>query len=206
MMASGTFVPEICFLYGLFFNGDFTHFIRFDAQKEIQSIRFSHLCEEILQIINTEKAAVVMVAETEGLVGTALRAAPVQRNEADIPFKHPRVRKWLSFTSERAYRQNVALITGIVDRSPDEKIQPFVRLLDHRSGLSGHFHASVFPYRPIKIGRLDIHQTVHQLYETEGMQSILHLINDDREFSGAGESEFIRGACWIAPISTYITE
>ena len=28
---------------------------------------------------------------------------------------------------------------------------------------------------------------------------MLHLLHDDRGGAGAGESEFVRGACWIAP-------
>jgi len=29
----------------------------------------------------------------------------------------------------------------------------------------------------------------------------LHLLNDTRIASGTGESELLRGACWIAPIA-----
>lgn len=206
MIASGSFVPELCLLYGLFFNGDFSHFIRFDVQMEKKSIHFSHLVREILHVLDIPRAAVTMLVENEGLVGTALRAAPVHNTEADIPFKHPEVRKWLSFTSERAYQQNNALITGIVDSSPEEKLQPFIRPLDSQSDLFGHFHASVFPYHPIKIGRLTVNQATKQLYEMDSLQSVLHLINDDREISGVGESDFKRGACWIAPISSFLND
>ena len=30
---------------------------------------------------------------------------------------------------------------------------------------------------------------------------MLHLLHDDRGAAGAGESEFVRGACWIGPIA-----
>jgi hypothetical protein len=42
--------------------------------------------------------------------------------------------------------------------------------------------------------------TVKTLFEAETLQGVLHLLNDDREIAGAGQSEFIRGACWIGPI------
>jgi hypothetical protein len=29
---------------------------------------------------------------------------------------------------------------------------------------------------------------------------LLHLVNDWREASGAGESLFLRGACWCSPL------
>ena len=39
------------------------------------------------------------------------------------------------------------------------------------------------------------------LFETQELQTVLHLLGDDREIGGAGQSEFTRGACWLAPIS-----
>ncbi len=207
MTASGTFIPELNLLYGLFFKGNFKHFLRFEAHGEARSVGLSQLCSEILEILGTERAAVTLVAETEGLVGTALRKSPAVQSGSGIPFRYPDIRKWLSFTSERAFQQNTALITGVIDRAPQESLKPFVRPMDKCQDppLYGHFHASVFPYQPVRIGRLDIGRTVSRLYESGSLQSILHLVNDDREFSGAGESEFIRGACWCAPISEYVT-
>jgi hypothetical protein len=41
---------------------------------------------------------------------------------------------------------------------------------------------------------------VKTLFEGENLQSVMHLVSDDREISGAGESEFVRGACWFSPI------
>jgi len=43
--------------------------------------------------------------------------------------------------------------------------------------------------------------TVSTLFEAETLQGVLHLLNDDREITGAGQSEFVRGACWIGPIT-----
>ena len=46
---------------------------------------------------------------------------------------------------------------------------------------------------------------VATLFESENLESVMHLLNDTREISGAGESEFVRGACWFGPVSE-ITE
>ena len=35
----------------------------------------------------------------------------------------------------------------------------------------------------------------------EDLQAVLHLLHDDREITGGGESEFVRGACWVGPIA-----
>jgi hypothetical protein len=75
-----------------------------------------------------------------------------------------------------------------------------VRPLDRNSGLEGHFHAAVFPFHAFKKGRLDLGEAVHTLFGTESLQGILHLLNDDREIAGAGQSELTRGACWVGRI------
>ena len=49
--------------------------------------------------------------------------------------------------------------------------------------------------------QLDFADTVAGLFEAHHPLGVLHLLQDDRSPSGAGESEFIRGACWIGPIA-----
>jgi hypothetical protein len=36
------------------------------------------------------------------------------------------------------------------------------------------------------------------------LQGLLHLLGDYREQTGLGESEFLRGACWFAPIERIV--
>jgi len=47
---------------------------------------------------------------------------------------------------------------------------------------------------------------VRKLFEREDVEDVLHLLSDDRVIAGAGESEFIRGACWIGPIREITAE
>src|SRR5437899_5820970 len=44
------------------------------------------------------------------------------------------------------------------------------------------------------------------LFEGQALEGILHLLSDDRALSGGGQSELVRGACWIAPISNITAE
>jgi hypothetical protein len=75
-----------------------------------------------------------------------------------------------------------------------------LRPLGKGPDLKGHFHAAAFSYRPVKKGRLELKPMVATLFEAETLQGVLHLLGDDREIEGCGESEFVRGACWIGPI------
>jgi len=69
-------------------------------------------------------------------------------------------------------------------------------------GLQGHFHAASFSYRPLQKGLIELKPSLAALFEGRGAQGVLHLLNDSREYTGAGESEFLRGALWIAPVLT----
>jgi hypothetical protein len=42
---------------------------------------------------------------------------------------------------------------------------------------------------------------VGRLFDSGGPDGALHLLRDDRGAAGAGDSRFVRGAAWIAPIT-----
>jgi hypothetical protein len=67
--------------------------------------------------------------------------------------------------------------------------------------LHGHFHAAAFPYRPLRKGKVNFNEAIQPLFESESVLGLLHLLNDWREVNGAGESRFLRGACWCAPLA-----
>jgi hypothetical protein len=67
-------------------------------------------------------------------------------------------------------------------------------------GLSGHVHAAAFPFRPLRKGEIEFKDSVTSLFEHEQLLGVLHLLHDDRGPAGAGQSEFVRGACWAGPI------
>ena len=51
-------------------------------------------------------------------------------------------------------------------------------------------------------GKLDLNETIKNLFERQSLQTVIHLLCDDREIVGAGESEFIRGGLWISPLQS----
>jgi hypothetical protein len=144
----------------------------------------------------------VLVAESAGMLGAALRRSPALAAAANAsPFQYPEVRSWLSFSTERLYSRSLALISGVAAKSADDGLAPFLRLMGKEASPVGHFHAAAFSYRPLKKGDIDLHATVATLFETETLQGVLHLLADDRETAGPRESEFVRGACWMGALS-----
>src|SRR5438876_8176949 len=212
MLAAATFVPELQVLYCAKAEGRFAHLARFEANKEIGPVKLSALIDAGFEIAGSAIIGVVIVAETAGLLGASLRRSPAleENGSSDTRlFTFPAVREWLSYSAERAHTRSLALVVGIASRNDERedagKLFSMLRPLGPAPWPAGHFHAAAFSYRPLKKGTLDLRTMVATLFESENLESVMHLLNDTREISGAGESEFVRGACWFGPISE-ITE
>lgn len=199
MVSSGELVPELNLLYGLRFEGGFTHLMRFESADAGNPISLAEVTRTALEVSAAQVIGMVMVVESAGLVGAALRRSPIASSAAnDAPFKYPEVRSWLSFSTERLYPRSLALISGVAANSESAPLAPMLRPLGAAAWPQGHFHAAAFSYRPLKKGSIDLTATVTSLFETETLQGVFHLLADNREAAGAQQSEFVRGACWIS--------
>ncbi len=200
LLADGNFVPELQILYSLTCDGAFRHLARFEAKPDTGPLALSELVEACLEIAQAEAAGIVVVGESAGLIGAALRQSPVDGRTAGGLFEYPAIRGWLSFSVERVHARALALIAGVAARSATSELAPMLRPLAGGTGPRGHFHAASFSYRPLKKGRIEMVPTVRSLFEAETLHGVLHLLGDDRE-AAVRQSEFVRGACWIGPIS-----
>jgi anti-anti-sigma factor len=199
-------VPEVQVCYAAEFGGPFAKMARFEAKKEAGPLGLTHLVEAGLEFTGAKRVGFVMVAETAGLMGAALRRPPTQTALAGAPFEFPEVRKWLGFTAERAFARSLTLVVGIAAQGDAGALSTVLRPLGPNPDLVGHFHAAAFTYRPVQKGEIDLKDTVRSLFKTQSLQGVLHLLGDDRSIHGAGESEFLRGAFWAGPISEISTE
>jgi len=197
LLSAGAFVPTPQLLYGLACEGSFQRLLRFDAGVGGASASLGSIVRGCLDLQDAEIVGIVMVAESAGLVGAKLRKSP----DADpLRCDLPAVREWLSFSPERVHGQGVALLVGVVATSRSA-LDPFLRPLEAEKSATAHFHAAAFPYRPLRKGQIDLRESVGALFEAETVQSVLHLLNDDRRIVGGGQSALVRGACWISPVT-----
>ena len=199
MTASGDFVPRVNSLYGLCCDGEFSHSVRFQGAQSGDPVALSSIMETCLDVAGADSAGVVLIGESAGLMAAALKRAPVEGVDARV-FAFPEVRQWISFSPERSYPHALALATGVISKAPNGSLKPLVRPLARRSTVEGHLHAAAFAYRPLQKGRLELQAAVSGLFAAGGLQGVMHLLSDDRETAGGGESEFWRGACWVSPI------
>ncbi len=194
------FVPEGNLLYGLSARGKLAHLLRFEASRATQGVLgLGHLVETVLGQLETPSAAMVILAESACVIGASLRQSPVTAGGTS-PWSFPGVRDWVSFTTERTDERNVALIVGVVEREPSPSNAPFLRRIGPGTMAQGHFHAAVFPYRPLPKGSLSLQETATGLLHTESAQTVLHLLADERAFEGVGQTDLLRGACWFGPL------
>src|SRR5262245_26527325 len=198
-LAPGSVGPEVHLLYGLRCQGGFRRQLRFETRSHGEAIGLAELVSTCLELAEGDTAGIVMVGESAGLVGASLRRSPALEAPAHSRLAFPEVREWLSFTAEPAYRQGLALVVGVAAREPAATLAPWLRPLASDSP-EGHFHAAALSYRPLPRGPLELRETVASLLESAILSGVLHLLHDPRERVGAGQSEFARGICWVAPI------
>jgi anti-anti-sigma factor len=199
LVGSGNHASKLQVLYCLAGEGSFARLVRFDAGSS-RVVALEDLAARCLEFSKAGAAAVVIVGEAAGLVGAALRESPAHPGEPDL-YAFPAIRSRLTFTADRAFARSLTLAVGIVATTPHPQLRPLGGSLE----LFGHFHAAAFSFGPVKHGRIDLQETVANLFETENLLGVLHLLNDTRDVAGIGQSEFIRGACWTGPIAMWET-
>jgi anti-anti-sigma factor len=200
LLSGGTGLPDLKVLYGLSCEGSWRDLVRFQVTRNEAPATLSALVDACLDVAGADMAAIAMIAESAGLVGAALKQSPVGAPSATAPFEYPEVQRWLSFTPERAYAKTLVLAGGVIVRKESGALAPLLRPFGAAAFPAGHLHAAAFSYRPMRKGHVDLQETVRSLFETESPQTLLHLLHDDRDRVGAGQSEFLQGACWIGPI------
>jgi anti-anti-sigma factor len=181
-------------------DGSFSHLIRFSAVGGGDPIPVSGLADVCLDAVDADMAGVVMVAETAGLVGACRTRSPTSIAGA-ATFAPAALRDWLSFTAQPAHAGTTTLVAGVIARNPPPPLHAQLRPLRGDHGLLGHFHAAVFPYHPIPQRTVALQPVVENLFEERALRAVLHLVADHRPATGAGESRFVRGLVWVAPIT-----
>jgi anti-anti-sigma factor len=204
--ATGAFVPEVHMLYGMAFRAnEGATMVRFEARgdPDLAAVRLSELARTACSQAASDTVGMILIGETAGLVGTALRRSPVGVPGGVDLFERTHAREWLSLTSEPEFARSTALVVGVATRGSSRALAPFVRPLSGKgpTDLRGHFHAAVVPYRPLPRGSLALAAAVQLLFEPGRVETVLHLLDDSRPIVGAGESAFTRGVFWVVPLA-----
>jgi anti-anti-sigma factor len=196
VISTGTLQPRARLLSGAVCRGGLPLLVRFEASQG-GSATLTALVQDMVELAGNA-FGLVMMAESDGLLGATLKRSPAELAQGEAIFAHPGVRSWLSYTPERQHRRAVALVAGVACVGSHPVLAPFLRPLGE-SGLHAHLHAVALPFRPLPRGRISLAETVARLFEAAPL-AVLHLLRDDRELSGGGDSSFLRGAIWLGPL------
>lgn len=202
LVGSGDLVADAAFLSGLVWQGVPGGRTGFES-PDGGGIRIGILLAAILDRAAADVAAVVIAAEVQGLVAAELIRPLAEATAADHPWAADRdvVARWLCFSREPVHARRTALVAGVVARGmPPGPLADFVRPLDAAGTLHGHLHAAVFPLHPLRRGPLDFAATIDALSASAPL-AVVHLVADPSPVLGSGESEFVRGGCWFAPLA-----
>jgi anti-anti-sigma factor len=200
LVADGKNPPRALVASGLSCRGEFSTLVRFSAQGEAESVPLSEVVAACLDASDAPTVGIVLAVETAGLVGVRLRRSPVAE-QSGLRFDLPAVRDWMSFAPEKTYSVTTTLIAGVASQAPQGALVEHLRPLSRSGRRVGHFHAAVFSYRPLPQRRVELAALVRGLFKDHQLRDVLHLLWDDRGSGGVGESAFVRGVGWVAPIS-----
>ncbi|MGV8096593.1 MAG: STAS domain-containing protein [Mangrovibacterium sp.] len=199
LLGVNEFVPEVRAAQALWCQGEMSHLFRFSPQDDKLEITISELAAQALSVSDAPAAAFVVVAETGGLVGASLIRSPGKIGSKPVP-NTMEVRDWLSFCGEKVYAGEQTLLFGVVAKASQIRNRTLLKQLPSNTELAAHMHAVVFPYQPLPNGNIDLKQQVDKFFSGPPPMALMHLIDDNRPVQGLGESTFIRGACWSAPL------
>ena len=198
LVQEGRFTPELLALSAVRATGAFSHLLRFRPGETAGHMSLPALLSRILATTRRTSAAFAALVEVEGLVGLSTTRSPGLVGAADAPGAFPAVADWLSFCGERVHEGSLALLVGFVDASGGGLAAEVLPALPSRPGLHAHVHAAVFPFHPLPNGKINMSESVAQLFGGSEPLALLHLVDDTRESVGLGSSSFVRGACWFA--------
>ena len=198
MQQEAELIPEVALFHGLKVTGKFRYLLRFGEMPETLPLRLSELTQAALEICKSDAVSWVMLAETAHLIGAAALGAPGQH--IDDFFEFPSIRDRLLFTAEPAYTDATCLIAGVIARNPKLPLATQLRPIAEGSDLLMHAHACIVPFNPVCKGFIHLAESLEKLMAAQTIRGVLHLLNDDRDGVGAGESFLRRGAIWCAPV------
>ncbi len=191
---------ETQMLYGMTCDGGFRRLVRFETRKQTGPLPLAELVRRCLEFSDVPAIGMVMIAEVAGIVGAALRRSPALSTDPDIS---ARVSDWLSFSPERSLQRTVALAAGLAALEAPPPLATLLRPIGAEAEPQGHFHAAAFSYQPLQRGVLQLRAAVKHLFDSQSLLAVLHLLNDTRPGIGIGQTELVRGACWIAEVADF---
>jgi len=196
LITCGGYQPALHAITALGWKGMPSNCLRFNDPQGTGGASLSRLAQEAFDRAGDASAlGMVLCGEIDGLVGVSLVKSPAFLGEEEQAMDYPQLKEWLLFCGERAYARELAVVVGVVTRSPDANSQ--LRPLTSNSQIFGHFHAAVFPHQLLSNGNIPASETLDKIFNGPPPRDVMHLLSDERPEGSLGESSLVSGACWF---------
>ncbi|HNX04034.1 MAG TPA: STAS domain-containing protein, partial [Opitutales bacterium] len=176
LVQEGRFTPGMLTLSAIRATGDFSHLLRFQPSDTGARMTLPALATRILAVTRRTSAAFAALAEVDGLVGLSTTRSPGIVGPDDKPAAFPEVCDWLSFSGERVHEGALALLVGFIDASGGGLGAQALPPLPSKEGMHVHVHAAVFPFHPLANGKINMAESVAQLFAGAEPVALLHLV------------------------------
>jgi anti-anti-sigma factor len=200
LVSEGDWVAELNVLYALWGQGRFSQLLRFDAKPEPGHVPLTEIAQMALSSVESDTAGIVMLAESQGLLGLSLKRSLGALKSLESPLSFREIRKTLAGDPQRLSKRVLSAVVGVVSLNPPGELAPLFQPIAPGSPITGHFNAAIFPKRSLDDGVPNLQQTVQQLFLNETVTELQHLLPDEGAGEG-GQSHFLRGACWAGPVN-----
>jgi len=207
LAAGNGLMPEINYLYCASGECDYSAAFTFKSRAADTPVKLSDIIKTAHSLTGRDNILAVIAGDIKGIVGSSPAVPPGvnRKNTADnYSAAPPRIKEKFILTGEQAYNGHIALCAGISSAkpvAPSSETVKFIRPLARESLLSGHFHAAVFAFTPLKKEFGDPAGSVRELYEKGAPEAVLHLTTNWSDDKNSGETEFTSGACWVVNLS-----
>ena len=201
ILGTGDLVPEADLVTGLSWEGFPGGRAGFEPVADAPAVTINDLAAALLVASAADTLAVVIAGEVHGLVAAELIRPLAEATPTDHPLTASRelAARWLCFSREPVHAGRTAIVVGVITRVAVGPLAEIAAPLGP-DGVCGHLHAAVFPHRPLRRAAGELAAVVADLVASEPL-AVMHLMHDDRPVLGSGQSGFIRGACWFAPLT-----
>jgi anti-anti-sigma factor len=162
------------FLHGLYFSGDFRHRVQFDGRE--RPIDLERLRRVLFALVDADLFGIVLVAESRGHLGMALRRSPVAGSleEEGSIFDVERFADWFDFSLEPADPGALLAITGLLARDRRRLPPELAELFPNQGNL--HLHALVMQRGHLSRQAADFERELQRILANQLPEKVCHLL------------------------------
>ncbi len=189
---------NICTLFSAAFQGDFNLSIRFKAKHKEKGISIADLYEDLFKLCENLESfkglfAIVICAETVGLLGASLKKSPIKENASSNGqqiLSKENLKNWLNFSADPGNKNKILCAVGLgfnrkkVSDFSNNFIQSLFHISENDQDIFTHNHGAVFDFMPLAPEAYDVEKEIEKIIQHGNCISVLHLLEKSTLYEG----------------------